>query len=194
MQNQTNSKLLRILIQFDFFLFESNLPLASNLRISKKFIKKNKITNKNIFLLDPYQVTKNLKQIFRVLQYFSNAKSKKKLNIIFGNEYYLELFETLVKKKTFLYKKIKLLKEDKTLGFLKKAFCFFVEINKDTSFYKKLFFKNNLLISEISTNFKKEDLGSYKIINNIEHLNKIVFFFLMIKKIYKKKNAKNSKI
>ena len=56
------------------------------------------------------------------------------------------------------------------------------EINQNL--YRKLLMSNKFIIIQINSLFENNDPGTYKIFNNFNNYQKIIFFAILLKKIY----------
>ena len=146
--------------------------------------------NSNCSFLDPIEFIKNIKQFIRLLQFLRNQNaskiylesdnstfkdlllltdgnnSKVSLNVLnsFLNE------SNLIKRKEKCFKKISHL-------------YLYANRNSFTSkYFKNLFEKNLFLITSVNSNFENNNLGFYKLYNDLHEINKIFFLVLLFKK------------
>ena len=183
MTNNLKLQFVNSVLKYDFFLVE--IVLNSKLKHNRYFFKKFGVKNNNKlyhYFLNMLELIKNLKQIIRILQFI---KKRNRLNLKFKRTYSLEFLSFLLEKNKNIVNKIYFNKKEyinleKSLQF----YCFVdFEISQDLS--KKLLHNDKFLIAEINTSFKQEDIGVYKLFNNFKNFQKIVFFAILLKNIFK---------
>ena len=186
-KEKINTHILELLLQFDFFFFESK----NNFNDKRLIIKKTKITefnkNKTFITINPLEFLKSLKRVIRVFQFLKSNKSVK-IVFDFKNEYSLKLLKHLFEKNTPQLNDLLELETHLKIDLLdntSKAYFFFNSLLKD-SCYINLIRTNKYLISEFSNknNFLKE-FGNYKMFANFNDSKKMIFLILLLKNIYK---------
>lgn len=188
MQKSFNTTLFRALLDFNLFLQKSKVSSKFNKHLKKSFYPKG-FNSTQMFILEPVQLIKSLKQTIRLLQHLKNQPNP----ILYINSSERILSEwiqfLLEKKKNSLNNNIIAFK---TNTFLKKNnhsnLFFSIGLNKNSFDIKKLFFDDIFLINILNQYKNNNDFGLYYFQNNINDWKKIIFLFILLKQTYKKIN------
>ena len=186
MKNVLTTKLLELLIKFDFLFLESNKNSKLKTRYSNKNVElKTLLGKKSYYILNPSELIKSLKRIFRLFQFFSKQEEFT-TTFNFKSEYHLELFKNIIlleklDKKNILIEKTIFFNPKKQSG----AYIFFDSKNS-ASLYEKLFKNNKHISIELNNKQDLNDFGTYKFFSDFKDWKKIIFLVLLIKQVYNK--------
>jgi hypothetical protein len=184
MQKSFNTKLFNSLIDFNLFLHKSKEASYFNKHLKKAFYPRNS-NSSEMFILEPLQLIKALKQIIRLLQHLKNQPNP--ALYVFSSEIILsEWIQFLLEKKKLSLNNNVVsfttnpsLKNNSTLSFL-------IGADKTASDIKKLFMNSSFLVSILNNKTYCDDFGAYHFQNDINDWKRILFFFILLKQTYKK--------
>jgi hypothetical protein len=174
------NKLTQDLSQFNFLLLNCNIPELAIKNCS--WIKRFNIRKNSYFLLEPQEIVKQFKQLFRIFSYI-RKKTDYFIRINFDDTHFVEMFSNWVEKSSldinkFLIKKYNI--DFNVQNPSKSNINVFFSNNR--IYYKRFFDNNCLIINEINLKWKTFYNSTYKIFNDIHDWKKLLFFFLIIKK------------
>ena len=184
MNFKLNISFLKNLIESDFSIinFDNNIS-KNHVNSILKLDKKN-----SIFSLELFQLTKDLKQFIRILQFL---KSKKNKHIyVYIDKIQLELFQKTINelflKKNFTIKSDSFYKEDfyKNIKSIRLLLMLKDFLNKNL--LNKFLENNVFLINSINSSLEKKSINTYKIYNKLNDFKKIIFLVILINKVLKK--------
>lgn len=175
-----NHLLLNSLISIDFLLYKkhyflNNLSVFNVIKLNKKLF---------MHLLNPLDIIINLKQFFRVIQFFKKQKAPVFNFFVQGNHQKSIINNFLVLNKLNLKFKIFF----KFLALKKKASSQFLLLLKDyfykqSTFSKTILNKNCFLIQEINASKIQNNMNTYKMFNEISDYKKLIFILVFIRQI-----------
>lgn len=182
MTKELKLQLLNFILKYDFFFVE--VDLSPTLEKNRYFLKKFSVSNSNKisnYILNLFELTKNLKQIIRVLLFI---KKRNILSLKFSDTYSADFLMFLLEKNKKILKKI-CFNQKRVINLQNsiQAYCFLDHVVEDSN-YKKLLENNKFLITEINAFLKNKDIGVYKIFNNLKNFQKIVFFAILLKNFF----------
>lgn len=169
------------MIDSDFLLMDQNV--SKNLRYynlnfnSKLF---------SVVALDLFVLVKSMKQLIRLL-HFLKIQKKKKLHLGVGNKQYLNLINTYIlnDQQSHLVLATSFLSKTNVSGDVCQSVLFLGHsLKNDKMNFKRLFDKNIYLINKVNSKLESNNWGTYKIYNDLIDFKKIVFFMVLINKIF----------
>lgn len=182
MKKNVSLSLYKTLLYSDFNLLkfiekDSFIPFSGyiSLRLHKKF------TYLNLF-----ETIKSLKQLIRLIQ-FIKVKAQHRITLKMLNKY----FYVLMKEFCLIYKfktKRVIIEHSSILikSRVKNLTEFFLFLGKFfTSFTRHLFKQNVRLIFNMNLSLNRKNCGVYKLYNEVVDFQKILFFMVLLKKVYK---------
>lgn len=181
-----NTSLLNDIIASDFLINTLNNKNYS--KYNNTFIK---LESYNFFILDLLEVNKTLKQFIRLLQNL-NKNENNTLYLLFENNYYTILINKLISLENKLKNNIKFYNSTHYLPHLSQNYSdllmlFGQPYTISNNQIIKRFFNNKIfLINKINANFENFNFNNYKIVTNLDDIKKILFIYIIIKKILKK--------
>lgn len=182
--NKIKKSLLCNLIVFDFIFLTTFTKKTSN------FVEKKYHIGKKLYIvrLAILEILKGLKRFLRFFQFLSKWINKKVLiYICLSSVQYIKFLQILFKKYNMnislnintLLPGLSLKKYDlKAILFLDKVFS--------KSNDKNLKFYNYFLVQEVNSSNNNNNLGSYKIYNNLDDFKKLLFLGIFLLQIFKK--------
>lgn len=183
MIKEKNFIFLENLIDFNFIFLDSHISKTSSF---DKVQFSNQFLNKTFKIIDPLILIKMLKQCSRLLRYLK-YKKKSKLFLHFDNIYFSKLLEILLKQQKIDTSGLKVQSKLKNINnsINNRLNCIFLSRRySDIKLKNSFFSKNIFLINEINDFSEFNNLGTYKVYNNINDLKKFIFLFLFIKHFY----------
>jgi hypothetical protein len=186
--NKNNKKilLLKSIINSDFLFLDQNA--------NKKLRHVTSVVGLNEFVatsLNPFETLKGVKQLVRSLQFLAKQDNNV-LHICVENKQYLSLLNSILgaKKlnlsvfvKDFLIREKMLPKSNQSLLLLTSA------IKNDQKLLKKFFYKNIFLINKINAKIESNNLGTYKIYNDLNSFKKLIFLLVIVDLVFTAKNS-----
>ena len=187
MKKIINKALLKSIINSDFFLIKNKINNNNNIYLDKK---SNITKTKSLSSLDVFELLKSLKQFIRILQFL--VKNRGYLHISVENKQHSFLLKQFILENNFKIDiKINNLSSLKSQdGFVTKSKVFLV-LGSDSfmtkeNVFNKLNIEKFFLFSKINTNIETNNLGVYKIYNDLFDFKKIIFIIVLINEVLKK--------
>ena len=189
LSKKTDLSLLNLLVSYNFiFLRLKTDKKKYNSIVKKEMIFLSPLCKNDIQILDLNQLLKSIKQLIRTLVFLKQSKQSCLTLSVSSNA----LLSTFLK---FFFDKTnndssKIIKIEE--GYIKKAPRQFrnvflklshIENKKD---YESLFRSKYLIIHEINSIINYNNVGTYKIFNSLDDWGKIIFFLILIKRVYLK--------
>jgi hypothetical protein len=186
MEKRFSTDLIEHLIDYNFLFIKTKLDEKKYNRTIKKqieFITKTKKESVKILEID--QLVKNLKQLIRTFQFLKQNK-RHNIHLDVSDIYIEKIIKMFLNRNKKVLDKINLKNIYKEKA-LKNTLNCIIRLNTK-SVTEKLLNKNYYLIHDINSTINRNNFGTYKIFNNLNEWKKLIFFFMIIKKNYKKKN------
>jgi hypothetical protein len=186
MKNQLNTKLIKTLLFFDFFFLKKKY--FKNNRYYNKIIKlsiKNNVQRRYL-VINSLELIKNIKQVIRLFQFFLKNK-KNEINFNSENQNELNFFAFLKKQEEFNFKNIVSQRQYSYNTFKSIKLNILFNVLKTDKFYNKMFMNKTFLFLEFNAFLTKNDFGIYKIFSDFIDWKKLLFLFLLISFLNKKK-------
>lgn len=174
LKKTSSTKLLKSLMSSDFLFVEKSLKGSSS--VLKPISK-----NKSLSVLPPLSLLKSSKQLVHLLKFF---KDKHPIYLIFliDNNQHLNLIKSFLTSKKFPVPYFigdslprKPLPKDSI-----KICLSFRSSDKDTNLINSLLKNNIFLFFKIISQSEKQNLGSYRIFNNVGDIKKLTFFLSLL--------------
>lgn len=182
MNNKYYIKNIKNIVNYNLLNLESSHTTEARFNLIK--------SDSNYSFLDPIEFIKNTKQFIRLLQFLRNQESSK-IYLESDNSTFKDLLLLIGNNKSkvelnilnsFLNESNLIQRHQKRFKKISHLYLYASQNSFTLKYFKNLFEKNFFLVISANSNFENNNLGFYKLYNDLHEMNKIFFLVLLFKK------------